>query len=66
MILMAKKKTTPKRYGDNITVWIDSTVRKAVDHFVEGHEPKTTLTACVELALKEFLERRGQWPTKKS
>lgn len=65
MVGMAKKKTAvPQRYGENLTVWVDPLVKRALAAFVEGHEPKTTLTWTVELALKEFLERRGQWPAK--
>ena len=64
MFMAPKKKPVWQRYGANITVWVDPTVKKAVLELVESHEPKTTLTGVVELALKEFLERQGKWPAK--
>ncbi len=64
MLTMAKKKTTPQRYGANVSIWIDPEVKQALLAFVETHEPKTTLTGLIEAAVKEYLATRGQWPPK--
>jgi hypothetical protein len=60
MLAMAKhgkppEKKKPVRTGVNLNVWIDPQVHAALDAYVESHEPKTTLTAVVELAIKRYL-----------
>ena len=64
MIVMAKRKKPdeppldrkkPARSGVNINVWIDPDIHDALESYVSNHEPKTTITAVVQLAIKRYL-----------
>ncbi len=50
-----KKAQTPVRYGANLTVWIDPSIKKRLTDLVKIHTPRTTLTGMVELALTRLL-----------
>lgn len=52
----------PNRTGKSIQAYIDPEVRDAVDDYIESNELQPTLTTVLELALKEFLAKRGGWP----
>ena len=39
----------------NINVWIDPDIHDALESYVSNHEPKTTITAVVQLAIKRYL-----------
>lgn len=48
--------TTPrKRTGENLNVWIRSTLVEQIRAFIDTTRPRTTKTAIVEEALEAFL-----------
>jgi hypothetical protein len=47
------------RSGENLNVWIRSELVEAVRQYVRATSPRTSKTAVVELALEEFLAKRG-------
>ncbi len=60
MILMARKKPSkPKRVGIPINVWVDDRLREALDSYVAGAFPRTTLTRAVEEALLLLFQKHG-------
>lgn len=67
MPLMAEKKKgssrkQPSRSGSSLHVYINPTIRAALDRFVESQRLRPSITDVVELALTQFLEREGCWP----
>jgi hypothetical protein len=56
------KRQPPKRTGKPLNVWIDASLRDAIDTLVDESKPRTSLTAIVELALEEYLTRQKRWP----
>lgn len=51
------------RTGKPIRCWIDEELGKALDRFVNSHKFKPSITSVVELAIQEFLEQQGFWPS---
>lgn len=43
-------------------VRLDPDLSKAFDDYVAGLKPKSSITANLELAIQEYLERRQAWP----
>jgi hypothetical protein len=63
MLVMSKpKRKPPKRKGKPLYLYIDSSIRDALDAAVEEIEPRSSLTAIVEIAIKEWLRGKGRWP----
>lgn len=67
---MAKKKPTTKRgrpptggRTPAITIFarVSPELGKALNDYVDGIKPKTTLAAVVSLAVEEYLARVGHW-----
>ena len=67
MVAMAKHKqrtdSKPKRPGKRqIGLYIDERLHAAFEGYIESQEPKASATAHLELALREYLGKRGHWP----
>ncbi len=56
---MGKK---PNRTGKATMAYLNQEVRAALDAYIAGQEFEPTLTTIMELAIKEFLAKRGAWP----
>jgi hypothetical protein len=70
---MAKKKTpagparpaAPQgRGGVSTHVYLDPAVAAALAEYLASAQPRTSKTAVIELALREFFQSRGAWPGK--
>lgn len=62
MLVATPRKKKPARTGKPLSVFIDPSLREAIDNAVDAIRPTTTLTAIVEQALEEYLGRLGHWP----
>ena len=64
MVSMAKRKNQPQNRTPAFVVYarIDEQLGKVLESHVNGIKPKTSLTAVVELAIEQYLERLGLWP----
>lgn len=67
MVAMAKRKPTtdskPKRPGKRqIGLYIDERLYLAFERYIDSKEPKASITAHLELALREYLGKHGHWP----
>ncbi len=58
---MSSTTKTPVRSGKPVHAWVRDPVRDALDAYLAQPEVPI-LTHAVELALIEFLQRRGFWP----
>ncbi len=56
------KHKTAGRPGKTVMAFIDPDVRDALDVYLESDELGPTLTAVLEVAIKEFLAKRSAWP----
>ena len=54
--------TSPKRTGRNVNAWVDPDIWSALEAYFRSLELRPTTTQVIELALKEFLDKRGFWP----
>ena len=54
--------THPTRSGMPIHAWIDEELGEAFKAYLGSMEVRITATSAIELALKEFLRKRGFWP----
>ena len=58
--------TASKRSGVPVHAWVAEEIGEAFEQYLDSLEPRPTATSAISLALKEFLQRRGFWPPKKS
>ena len=52
----------PVRSGIPIHAWIDEQLGDAFKAYLSSMEVRITATSAIEVALKEFLKKRGFWP----
>lgn len=57
-------KPAAQRSGMPIHVWVDEDLARAFTAYIESTEPRVFRTAAVEVALKDFLRKKGFWPPK--
>ena len=71
---MARKKSKPTeteplsvtadktRSGMPLHAWIDEELGEAFKRYLRSMEVRITMTSAIEVALKDFLRKRGFWP----
>lgn len=58
----AEKSPGAKRTGASVFGYLQPEIRAAVNLCIKESDPRLTLTAILESALKKFLSERGYWP----
>lgn len=59
-----KKPMTDNRTKRAFNFWADPKLADALDEYMASMDVPTKYTAHLEIALREYLERRGRWPPK--
>lgn len=58
------RKPKSNRSGKPLHMWIDQTLRDALDAYLGGLDPAPSLTSFVESAIRHRLTQLGGWPPK--
>jgi hypothetical protein len=57
-----RKDEPAPRKGTPLHCWINEALREALDGFIDQSRPRGSLKDHIEIAIEEYLEKRGHWP----